>query len=140
MDQGTDVTKAWWYMRFRIKWPENSEPSWHIDLMLAHKILAPVLRGQQSCIDFWRFHRRAARDEEGHQLSLACYCTPDAAEQIYNSIKSDPFLKRIKRAGLIIQDIYDDPSKMGTSNIPKQRVLGPQTRENNASKLLLSKS
>ena len=35
--------KGWWNQRFRMKWPENKEPSWHIDLVLAHKIIAPVL-------------------------------------------------------------------------------------------------
>jgi len=109
--------KGWWYARFRIHWPENNDPTWHIDLLLAHKIISPVLFHYSSDISLWRFHRRAARDAEGHQFSLTFYSSSRTAKQVFNDIKSDTLLKRMKRAGLIIQDIYDDRDKIIAPNI-----------------------
>ena len=34
---------GWWYARFRMQWPQEEEPSWHTDLLMAHKGVAPVL-------------------------------------------------------------------------------------------------
>jgi hypothetical protein len=112
-----ESSKGWWYARFRIKWPENSEPMWHIDLLVAHRIVAPVLRQYRDNIALWRFHRRAARDAEGHQFSLTFYSSPEWAKQIFDRLRSDTLLKRMKRTKIIIQDIYDDTEKIMTPNI-----------------------
>ena len=109
--------QGWWYARFRIKWPENTEPSWHIDLLLAHKLLAPILDTYKSKITLWRFHRRANRDSEGHQFSLIFYTTSITASRIFNAIQSDPLLRKLKRSGVIIQDVYDDTNKNTLPNI-----------------------
>jgi hypothetical protein len=116
MRDKSNYGKGWWYARFRIKWPENSEPSWHTDLFLAHKIIAPVLKKYNHEISLWRFHRRAARDTEGHQFSLTFYSTPGTAKQIFNTLSSDKLLKKVKKAGLI-QDIYEDPEKNIAPNV-----------------------
>lgn len=104
--------KGWWYARFRIKWPENTEPSWHIDLLIVQEIIAPVLNQHSKDIFFWRFHRRAARDEEGHQFSLTLYSSAKSVKKIFNDIRANSLLKRMKKAGLIVQDIYEDPAKI----------------------------
>jgi hypothetical protein len=108
MEQESQPGKSWWYARFRIKWPENTEPSWHIDPLIAHKIIAPVLHVYAGDITLWRFHRRAFRDVEGHQFSLTFYASPGMADQIFNGLRADKLLKRLKRSGIILQDIYDD--------------------------------
>jgi len=112
MEQESQRTKSWWYARFRMKWPENTEPSWHIDLLIAHKIIAPVLHANISNITLWRFHRRAFRDDEGHQFSVTFYSSPETADQIFSSLKTDKMLKRLKRSGTIIKDIYDDTAQL----------------------------
>jgi hypothetical protein len=117
MQQKPHAAKGWWYARFRMKWPENAEPSWHIDLLIAHKIIAPLLHRYNEPISFWRFHRRAARDTEGHQFSFTFYSSPDTANQVFDSLRSDAILKKMKRAGVIIQDVYDDTGKLIASNI-----------------------
>ena len=99
MGQKSSHSIGWWYARFRMKWPENTEPSWHIDLLVAHKIIAPVLYGNMADISLWRFHRRAARDAEGHQFSVTFYSSPETADQIFSSLKADKFLKKIKAFG-----------------------------------------
>jgi hypothetical protein len=112
-----DSNKGWWNERFRMKWPKNKEPSWHIDLVLAHKIIAPILYQHKHNIDLWRFHRMAAGDLCGHQFSFSFYTTPETAYQICNSLKSDALLKKMKRAGVIIEDLYDFSDKVVAPNI-----------------------
>jgi hypothetical protein len=109
--------QGWWYARFRIQWPEKTEPSWHIDLLLAHKLLSPILYTYKSEITLWRFHRMATRDSEGHQFSLIFYATPRTASGIFNTIQSDPLLIKLKRSGAIIQDVYDDTDNNTAPNI-----------------------
>lgn len=111
------ILMGWWISRFRISWPENNEPLWHIDLLLAHKIIAPLLKKYGKDISLWRFHRRAARDEEGHQFSLLFYATPDTARGVIDYIQQDPLLKKMKRSNIVIQDIYDDPKSIIRPNI-----------------------
>jgi len=111
MGQASQEALSWWYARFRIKWPENTDPSWHVDLLIAHRIIAPVLYLHSTDISLWRFHRRAARDDEGHQFSLTFYSSPGTADQIFNALKTDKLLKRLKRSGTILKDIYHDTAK-----------------------------
>jgi hypothetical protein len=109
--------KGWWNQRFRMKWPENKEPSWHVDLVLAHKIIAPILYQHKHNIDLWRFHRMAARDIWRHQLSFTFYTTPETANKICNSLKSDALLKKMKRAEVITEVLYDYSDTVGSPNI-----------------------
>jgi hypothetical protein len=118
MKKGKNETgQGWWYARFRITWPENTEPSWHIDLLIADKIIAPVLSEHNEILTLWRFHRRAARDQEGHQFSFTFYASPSTAEQVFSDLKSSSLLKKMKHAGLIIKDIYDDTNRITASEI-----------------------
>ena len=94
--------EGWWYARFRIKWPEEDKsPNWHIDLLLARELIAPVLSRNAAAIPLWRFHRRAARDGEGHQFSFIFYASKKTAQKIYTSIGSLPLLKKMARAGIV---------------------------------------
>ena len=117
MKKESTHARGWWYARFRMKWPENTEPSWHIDLLVAHKIIAPVLYGNIANVTLWRFHRRAVRDAEGHQFSVTFYSSPETADQIFSSLKADKLLKRLKRSGTIIKDVYDDTAKLSAPAI-----------------------
>jgi hypothetical protein len=108
MKECANIQCGWWIARFRIHWPEGKVPLWHIDLLLAHKIVAPLLNQYKDDIGLWRFHRRAARDKEGHQFSLLFRSSPETASRIFNSLKQDSLLKQMKRSKMIIQDIYDD--------------------------------
>ena len=108
---------GWWYARFRTNWPEKTEPPWYLDVLLAHKIVSPVLSQYRDTIGLWRFHRRAARDAGGHQFSFIFYSTPDTAQNVYDSIRSDPFLKRLKQAGIIVRFSADNTGKVVRPNI-----------------------
>jgi hypothetical protein len=108
---------GWWKVGFQIKWPEDTEPSWYMDLFIAHAIISPILDPHRKDITLWRFHRRAMRDKTGHQFSFLFYSSADTAQQIHNSIESSGNLKAMKAACEIVQVIYND-----TSRISKPRI------------------
>ena len=103
-----DSKYGWWYARFQINWPEKSTSNLYLDTMLAHKIVLPVLKKNRKNIYLWRFHRRAARDNAGHQFSFIFYASPPVARKIYRSITADPFLNQLKQAGIIVRHTFDD--------------------------------
>jgi hypothetical protein len=103
-----DSKYGWWYARFQMNWPEKTRPNLYLDTILAHKIVLPVLNKNRKNIYLWRFHRRAARDNAGHQFSFIFYASPPAARKIYRSIAANPFLNQLKQAGIIVRYTYDD--------------------------------
>ena len=110
--------KAWWAARFGIKWDKkNKEPDWYMGAFIANEIVAPSLEQFKQEISLWRFHRRAARDDAGHQFSFLFYSSPETAKSIYAKIKSEQMLAKLKQAGLIIRDSYDNPEKLNKPNI-----------------------
>ncbi len=101
----------WWYVRFRQPWPEGEPAAWHKDVLLANRIVAPVLAEQRASISLWRIHRRAARDGAGHQFSFIFRTTPAAAARINARIASDLLLRRLVRANVVERVSYDDPAE-----------------------------
>jgi hypothetical protein len=99
---------GWWYARFQMEWPENEDPMWQTDLILAHNVLSPIIARHRRTIGLWRFHRRALRDQAGHQFTFIFYASPQVARQVFDQVKSDPFLDEMKAAGILKQDHYDD--------------------------------
>lgn len=102
---------GWWYARFRIHWPTEKPVEWHWDLLIADKIVAPVLAQYKDEIHLWRFHRRAVRDETGHQFSFLFYASAGTAYQIFTTIRTNELLAEMKNAGVIDEDHYDNPEK-----------------------------
>jgi len=108
---------GWWYASFRINWPQDEEPSWHNDFIIAHRIIAPVLSRYAKDISLWRFHRRAVQDQAGHRFSFIFYSTPETARKIYEAIEATALLQEMKSAGLIVETTYDDTSKIIRPNV-----------------------
>ena len=120
ISEGTPRTppqSGWWYARFKMEWPENENPKWQADLVLAHKVLSPVIREHGGTIGLWRFHRRALRDQAGHQFAFIFYSSPQTARQVFARLNSDPFLEEMKIAGVLSQAFYDD-----TTSIARPRL------------------
>lgn len=99
---------SWWSYKFKITWPENKAPDGVFDLFLAHAVVAPVLSEHAADISYWRFHRRAARDEAGHRFSFLFYCRPDAAFQIFEKLDESRFLKKAMAENFIERVTLDD--------------------------------
>ncbi len=109
--------KGWWYAKFRMDWPKDAEPLWHMDPLLAHRVIAPVLSRYSEEISLWRFHRRAAPDASGHQFSFIFYADPQVADRVFASIRSNRILKDMKSAGIILEDVYDDTGRISKPNV-----------------------
>ncbi len=99
----------WWRCNFQIVWPDDEEINWAMDLLLAHAVAFPALEKQIEDISYWRFHRRAARDNSGHQFSLLFYSTPDTASLVISDITESNVLQAAYDANLITKVIIDDP-------------------------------
>jgi len=103
---------GWWYAQFRMQWPAEEQANWHLDLLVAHKIVAPALEQYRDRIHLWRFHRRAARDGAGHQFSFIFYTTAETAYQLFDMLRSNEWLSKMKTAGMIINDRYDNTDRI----------------------------
>ncbi len=108
---------GWWYARFRMQWPADTDAIWYPDLFIAHQVILPVLDKHKSDIILWRFHRRAARDTGGRQFSFIFYSSPQTAQQIFEEIQTDSNIVKLKFAGIIEQDLYDDPAIITRPNV-----------------------
>ncbi len=108
---------GWWFARFHIYWPPEEEPLWHTDLLIAHKILAPVILKYEDQLSLWRFHRRATRDRAGHLFSFIFYATAKTAHRVFDTLRSDALLTDMASSGRIIKATYDD-----TDRVTKPRI------------------
>jgi hypothetical protein len=93
-----------------MEWPENADPAWHRDLLIAHLVVKPVLDRHAQEIALWRFHRRAARDDAGHQFSFIFFASAGTARGVFSGISSNPLLEQAYASGRAITVVCDDPS------------------------------
>lgn len=121
----------WWYVRFRMHWPEDSEPPWFPDLWIADAVLAPLLEAEADAIALWRVHRRAARDGAGRQFSFIFRSTPEAAARINDRIRADATVAWMQGEGLVERVLFDDPGNPQRPGIgdTSDRSWSPQMQE-----------
>lgn len=100
---------GWCQVRFHVHWPEDVSPSWHADLLIAHRIAAPPLKRFLPEVKLWRFHRRAIRDEHGHQFSLIFYSSQAVARDLIREILANPTANQLLEDGTLEDISYDDP-------------------------------
>lgn len=108
---------SWWRARFRMNWPPDTDPVWHLDLYLAHQVIMPLLDDYKGDIVLWRFHRRAKRDGAGRQFTFWFYSTPRTAQQIFEDLKMNPIIIDNLAAGVIDQVVYSNPAKIKRPSI-----------------------
>jgi hypothetical protein len=108
---------GWWYARFHLSWPADTEPVWYMDLCLAHQVFLPILETYKDDIKLWRFHRRAARDAAGRMFSFIFYARASTAGHIFSALKSDTLINQLKVDGIIEWTEYDDPTRITRPNI-----------------------
>ena len=97
---GAGGEKSWWICRFKISWPPGVEADGTVDLLLAHAVVGPVLHEHSKDLSWWRFHRRAVRDETGHQFSFLFYSTPSVSLQIMDALRESKILQQALDAQL----------------------------------------
>lgn len=120
----TDAAVSWWYVRFRLRWPEGEEPLWHPDLLLADRVVGPMLDAERAAIELWRFHRRAARDDAGRQFSFIFRASPATAGRVNARIATDPWVVRLREQGIVQSVNYDDPGR------PQRPAIGDTSDPN----------
>ena len=98
-------------------WPENREPDWAVDLLLAHTVVSPVLSKYSADIPYWRFHRRAARDSSGHRFAFLFYSKPEIASAVFAEIDKSDVLKASLNANIVNKVIMDNPKRPQLPNI-----------------------
>ena len=100
--------QAWRAVRFRIRWPVGKPPDWPVDLLLADRVIRPLLTTHEKNIPLWRFHRRAAGDAEGHRFSFIFYTTRPVAHHIFDQILKNRVLDVMLTANTIEAVRTDD--------------------------------
>jgi len=107
----------WWRYVVKLSWPQDQEPAWHMDLLLADQLFAPTLREFSSQLPLWRFHRRASRDNAGHQFSFLFFSNVELANKVYASIDQQyEFLRNIGLTGI------DSVAKTESSTLPTSGI------------------
>ncbi len=103
--------KKWHNFRFRMNWPDNEIPKWWLDLYIVDSLFRETLLSNREKIHLWRFHRRADRDNSGHQLTLLCYMTKEDSVLINDIIQNSSTLKILKDNGQLRQFLYEEGGK-----------------------------
>jgi hypothetical protein len=106
-----DGALYWWYVRFRMAWPEGEDAPWYPDLWLADRVLGPVLEEEADAIALWRFHRRAARDGAGRQFSFIFRASSETAARVNGQIRADAVVRWMQADGLLEAVVFDDPAR-----------------------------
>jgi len=128
--KATDAEKGWWYARIHMDWPQDEDPAWYVDLVLAHRVISPVLDQYKKEISLWRFHRRAGRDQGGHQFSFIFYASKETAQEVYRAIRSSRLLKDLIAAHVVEDAVYDDTTTVLLPSIgaTSDRKWSPEIR------------
>lgn len=106
---GDAKATGWYRIGFEITWPENQEPSWYMDALLADRVVAPVIKQYRGNIRLWRFHRRANRDAAGHRFSFIFYSSGITSAQIIAAVKNQPSLQKLLTEKKLVRVDYADP-------------------------------
>ena len=107
-------TKQWWRARFKIKYSSTANPLPYTDLLLAHKIISPIIKEyfeQKNGCSFWRFHMRW-EPKHGHKFDFEFFSTAKIKTKIDSKIQSSDILKELKHEGLVehleLTELYDE--------------------------------
>lgn len=112
-----DSTPAWRTCYFRTSWPEGEPPRWAVDLLVAHRILGPILAEQGQDLQFWRFNRRAARDQAGHHLRFLFYTDSTRAADIINSVQQNEVRSKLLENRVLQSVNCQSPNDMSQPRI-----------------------
>jgi hypothetical protein len=103
--------KIWHKFYFRMNWPDNEKPKWWLDLFVVDSLFREILSSNRERIGLWRFHRRAIKDNSGHQLTLLCYMTKEDSKLINDVIQKSSTLKILIDNGQLREFSYEEGGK-----------------------------
>jgi hypothetical protein len=114
--------KGWWRIQFMKHWPEEYPAPFSYDLLLADKVIQPVLKRNRDKISLWRFHRRAARDAAGSKFSFIFYSSIEDARTIAAEVSDHKMIQElldhqvIDRIWVDQTDVIERPNISDTSD------------------------
>ena len=114
--------ELWWRVRFRFHWPEDENLDFSYHLLIADQILKPIIDKHKDQLTLWRFHRRAARDNSGHQFSFIFYTTEEIAGEINNRIEDHSIVNQLKLAKVLEVVRFTNPKKDQASQVESQKI------------------
>jgi hypothetical protein len=94
-----DPPRRWYATCFRLEKASDGRPEWALDLLLADRVAGPALAEHANDITLWRFHRRAAPDEAGHQFTLLTYASAPTIAALRARFEADPTLAQLRATG-----------------------------------------
>jgi len=97
---------GWWSVRFRMDRPSGNT-RWEKDLLIAHRIIAPLILAYRDEIELWRFHRRSAADERGHQFSFLFFAPAETAANINHRVQADPLANQLLASRIVTAVLTD---------------------------------
>lgn len=118
-EQTTSGETGWRCVVFQEVWPQGKDPRVHMDLLLAHKVIWPVLRDHNRHVELWKFHRRWDPRDRNHEFEFYFYSSVNTARNIYRSLRSDTLLRQMMAERLVEDrdDMYDDLTTNPKPNI-----------------------
>ncbi len=106
-----DGQPQWWYLRFRLAREDAQEVNSYLDMLIADRILAPLIVAERDEIVLWRFHRRWPNDATGHQFSLIVYTSVPVAQRLADNIGRSAVLSQLRDDGHLVQFRIDQPAE-----------------------------
>ena len=76
-------------------------PIWWVDILLIDTAFREIIEIYQIDISIWRFHRRAAQDESGHQISLLLYTNDGCFTAVKDALQNHWSVKILQREGFL---------------------------------------
>ncbi len=96
-----DSELFWWRVKFKLQWPERQQPDFSYHLLIADRILRPVIALRGNDITLWRFHRRASRDNAGHQFSFIFFTDRETATGVKTDLESNQLVSILLHGSII---------------------------------------
>lgn len=97
---------GWWRIRFKMA-RTGDVTHWERDLLIAHRILAPVISRHRDDLGLWRFHRRSAEDDLGHQFSFLFFTSAPTAGTINRQVVDDPLIAQLLAESMLVGVLTD---------------------------------
>jgi hypothetical protein len=97
---------GWWAVRFKMDRP-GGDTRWEKDLLIAHRVIAPLILAYRNDIELWRFHRRSAGDATGHQFSFLFFASAETAGHIYRRVHADPLVEGLLSSQMVAAVLTD---------------------------------
>jgi len=118
----------WWYLRFRMARAADDEVDSYLDALIADQVLTPVIAQHRTELELWRFHRRWADDDGGHQFSFIFFAPTPLAARLSAQVEHDPVLDRLKADGYLVEfradaanpDSATDPAATSDTSWPPE--------------------